>query len=146
MDRMPIKKERETDRTRDGELEVTPRASQLMRKLFKDKKIKPIRLFVKLGGCGIRSFSAALEKPKESDHVFEIDGFQYVVDKMLLEKVQPIKMDSDGYGFRISGRGIAPHHGCGNCGFACGDGSRCSGDCATCSLKCGHSRRLRHAM
>ena len=145
MDKAISKKQREPNRAESGMLEVTPRASQLIREHFKDGEKKPIRLFVKLGGCGIRSFGVALEGPRESDHVFEIDGFQYVVDKMLLKRFQPIKVDSDGYGFRISGSGIAPHHGCGNCGFACGDGNRCSGDCSTCNLQCGHGRRLRRS-
>ena len=136
------KEKREPDYPRDGMIEVTPRASRLMREHFKKREKIPLRLFVKLGGCGIRSFGVVLEEPGESDHVFEIDGFRYVVDKVLLERFQPIKVDSDGYGFRISGRGITPHHGCGNCGFACGDGNRCTGDCATCSLQCGHGRRL----
>jgi iron-sulfur cluster assembly protein len=124
-------------------IEVTPRATKLVAEHFKDKKKRrPIRLFVKLGGCGIRSFGIALEKPTESDAVFTIDGFQYIIDKKLLEKVAPVKVDSDGFGFRISGSGVAPQHGCGNCGFVCGDGNRCLGDCAACTHKCGHGIRL----
>ncbi|RPI58852.1 MAG: hypothetical protein EHM48_09700 [Planctomycetaceae bacterium] len=126
-------------------LEVTARATQLMAEQFKHKRKRSIRLFVKLGGCGIRSFGITLEKPKATDAVFEVDGFQYIIDKVLLENVQPIKIDSDGYGFRISGSGISAQHGCGNCGFMCGDGSRCSGDCAACTHKCAYGlRRLRN--
>lgn len=124
-------------------IEVTPRATKLVDEYFREKKKKrPIRLFVKLGGCGIRSFGIALEKPKENDAVFTIDGFDYIIDKKLLEKVQPVKVDSDGFGFRISGSGVAPQHGCGNCGFVCGDGTRCSGDCVNCTHKCGHGIRM----
>jgi iron-sulfur cluster assembly protein len=122
-------------------LEITIKATQLIAEHFKNIEKSPIRLFVKLGGCGIRSFGVAIEKPKKSDVIFEIDGFQYIVNKVLLRNVQPIKVDSDGFGFRISGKGIAPHHGCGNCGFMCGDGNQCLGNCATCKLKCGHGRR-----
>jgi iron-sulfur cluster assembly protein len=146
VDKVSSKKRPEPDRAKnDGMLVVTPRASQLMRELFKERKKRALRIFVKLGGCGIRSFGVAPERPGESDHVFEIDGFRYIVDKGLLERVRPIKVDSDGFGFRISGSGISPHHGCGNCGFMCGDGNRCSGDCATCSFHCSHGRRLRNA-
>ncbi len=125
-------------------LEVTARATKLMAEHFRNKKRRALRLYVKLGGCGIRTFGVALERPRKSDAVFEIDGFQYVIDKVLLKSVQPIRVDSDGFGFRITGSGISAQHGCGNCGFMCGDGSRCSGDCATCPHKCAHGlRRLK---
>jgi Fe-S cluster assembly iron-binding protein IscA len=126
-------------------LEVTPRATQLMREHFKGKEQRPARLFVKLGGCGIRSFGIVLENPKPTDQLFQIDGFQYIVDKVLLKRVQPIKVDSDGFGFRISGAGVYPHPGCGNCGFMCGDGNRCAGDCSICPHQCVHGRRLKAA-
>ncbi len=129
---------------RMGMLHVTARATKLMADHFKNKKKRALRLYVKLGGCGIRTFGVAFEKPKASDQVFEIDGFQYVIDKVLLEHVEPVKVDSDGFGFRISGSGIPAPHGCGNCGFMCSDGSRCSGDCAACPHKCAYGlRRLR---
>jgi Fe-S cluster assembly iron-binding protein IscA len=122
-------------------IEVTAKATNLLAEHFKDKELIPLRLFVKLGGCGIRSFGVTLEQPKKSDAEFTIDGFQYIINKVLLKNVQPIKVDSDGFGFRISGRGIAPHHGCGNCGYMCGDGNQCLGNCAACKLKCGHGLR-----
>jgi Fe-S cluster assembly iron-binding protein IscA len=122
-------------------IEVTAKATKLIAEHFKDKEVLPLRLFVKLGGCGIRSFGVVLEQPKKSDAVFTIDGFKYIVNKSLLKNVQPIKIDSDGFGFRISGRGIAPHHGCGNCGYMCGDGNQCLGNCAACKQKCGHGLR-----
>lgn len=120
---------------------VTPRASRMVAQHFKDKEKVPIRLFVKLGNCGIRSFAAALEKPKKNDVMFEIDGFQYYIDKTVLQDVRPVKVDSDGYGFRISATGIAPPSGCGTCGYMCQDGRRCSGDCAACDHLCPHGRR-----
>ncbi|MEJ2040273.1 MAG: IscA/HesB family protein [Desulfosarcinaceae bacterium] len=127
-------------------IEVTPRATRLMQDHFKDKTKSPVRLFVKLGGCGIRSFGVAMEEPKPSDHIFEIDGFEYIIDKVLFKRVQPIKVDSDGFGFRITGSGIYPNSGCGNCGFMCGDGRRCVGDCSICSIQCVHGRRLKKAV
>lgn len=128
----------------DNVLEVTPRATKLMQEFFEDRQRRPLRLYVKLGGCGIRVFGVTFEKKSPADKSFKIDGFEYIVDKVLLKHVQPIKVDSDGFGFRISGAGISPQHGCGNCGFLCSDGSRCSGDCATCPHKCAYGlRKLR---
>ncbi len=115
-----------------------------MKEFFGNRKRRPLRLYVKVGGCGIRVFGVAFEKMTAADELFEIDGFQYIVDKVLRRHVQPIKVDSDGFGFRISGAGISPQHGCGTCGFLCSDGSRCSGDCETCPHKCAHGlRKLR---
>ena len=128
-------------------LEITDRAARLVADYFKDRERQPIRIFVRLGGCGIRTFGVALEDPKPSDKVFEIQGQTYVINKKLLKFVQPITFDSDGIGFRLSGRGVPPPHGCGNCGNMCGvrGGSRCTGDCATCKLQCGYGRRLQKA-
>lgn len=124
-------------------LEVTARATELLADYFKDRQKHPVRLFVKLGGCGIRSFGVALEKPEKGDKVFHINGFDFVVNRVLLRRVQPIKVDSDGFGFRISASGIYPQSGCGNCGYLCSDGRRCTGQCATCEHPCSYGRTAR---
>jgi Fe-S cluster assembly iron-binding protein IscA len=128
-------------------LEVTDRAAKVVAEYFKDKKKLPIRIFVRLGGCGIRTFGVALEEAKASDKIFEIKGQTYIINKKLLKLVQPITFDSDGIGFRLSGSGVAPPHGCGNCGNMCGirGGNRCPGDCSACKFQCGHGRRLHKA-
>lgn len=96
-------------------IEVTARATQLMARHFKEKEKQPIRLYVKLGACGIRSFGVSMEAPTPKDAVFEVDGFVYVISKRLLKKVEPVKVDADSVGFRISGSGIYPPSGCGTC-------------------------------
>jgi Fe-S cluster assembly iron-binding protein IscA len=44
----------------------------------------------------------ALDEPKESDEVYEIEGFKYVVDKDFMEKAKPVKIDFTTYGFKLS--------------------------------------------
>ena len=44
----------------------------------------------------------ALDEPKDSDNVFNVNGFQFILDKDFYEKVKPVKVDFMGYGFRIS--------------------------------------------
>lgn len=44
----------------------------------------------------------ALDEPKDTDAVYEIDGFKYMVDKDFLEKAQPIKVDFLEYGFKLT--------------------------------------------
>jgi len=43
----------------------------------------------------------ALDEPKEEDTVYDIAGFQYVVNNEFIEKVKPIKVDFSPIGFRI---------------------------------------------
>ena len=35
----------------------------------------------------------ALDEPKDSDDVFDIDGFTYIVDKTFMEQAKPVKID-----------------------------------------------------
>jgi Fe-S cluster assembly iron-binding protein IscA len=64
----------------------------------------------------------ALDESKDTDNVFEIDGFKYIVDKEFLEKVKPIKVDFLVSGFKVD-CGIDFTSGCSSCGTT---GSCCS--------------------
>ena len=44
----------------------------------------------------------ALDEPGKTDEVFEIDGFQFVVDKAFLNKFKPIKVDFNPIGFEVT--------------------------------------------
>ena len=43
----------------------------------------------------------ALDEPNDMDEVYDIDGFKYLVNRDLLEKAKPIKVDFMGMGFKI---------------------------------------------
>jgi iron-sulfur cluster assembly protein len=43
----------------------------------------------------------ALDEPKENDSVFDVNGFQFIMEKEFCEKAQPVKIDFLGYGFKI---------------------------------------------
>jgi Fe-S cluster assembly iron-binding protein IscA len=126
-------------------IEVTARATDLVTETFRTQEPSPIRIFVKMGGCGIRSLGVALEKPTEADGIFNIEGHTYIVDRKLLKQIAPIKMDADGICFQISGRGLYPPTGCGSCPSFCGakGGKRCSGVCPTCEDPCPTGLRLK---
>jgi hypothetical protein len=64
----------------------------------------------------------ALDEPKETDDVYEIDGFKYIVDKGFMEKAKPIKVDFAVYGFKLD-CGIDFGAGCTSCST---EGSCCS--------------------
>ena len=43
----------------------------------------------------------ALDEPKETDSVFDINGFQFIIDKDLLIEARPIKVDFAHFGFQL---------------------------------------------
>ena len=60
----------------------------------------------------------ALDEPKDSDDQYKVDGFEYIIDKDLMKKAEPIKIDFQGMGFKL------------DCGIDFGPGGGCSG-CAS---------------
>jgi Fe-S cluster assembly iron-binding protein IscA len=85
--------------------QVTPLATRHMAKYFEDKEISPVRIFYNSGGCGPPSFAMALDQPHDSDEIFEVDGFTYLVNRQVLKEMQPITVDFKTIGFRITGDG-----------------------------------------
>ncbi len=57
----------------------------------------------------------ALDEPKDTDNVFDIDGFQYIVDKDFMEKAKFIKVDFSEMGFKLDSD-IDFGAGCSGCG------------------------------
>jgi len=57
----------------------------------------------------------ALDEPKDTDDVYNVDGFKYIVDKEFMEKATPIKVDFMGMGFKLD-CGIDFGPGCQSCG------------------------------
>lgn len=59
----------------------------------------------------------ALDEPKDNDKEFDIDGFKYIVDKEFYEKIQPVKVDFNYFGFRVSSEmDFGAAAGCTSCG------------------------------
>ncbi len=102
-------------------LEVTEAAQKQISDYFKEEKVMPIRIFLK-EGCGGSSFAMALDEARDTDNIYDIDGFQYIVDKNFMEKAKPIKIDFKKVGFQITSC-IDLGCGCSGCGS---DSSCCS--------------------
>lgn len=98
-------------------IEVTEKARRLFEDYFKSQPRSPIRIRAKTGGCGMRVLSIAFEEPTASDEVFDIGAARYIVDREFMQRVQNIKVDSDGIALLLSGNGFYANFGCGNCGF-----------------------------
>jgi iron-sulfur cluster assembly protein len=63
----------------------------------------------------------ALDEQKDTDSVFNIDGFKFIVDKDFMKEAEPIKVDFSGFGFQFD-CGIDFEEGCSACAIssACG--------------------------
>ena len=83
-------------------VEVTESATKQIAEYFNGKEASPIRIFLNEGGWGGPSLAMALDEPKESDEVYEIEGHKYIVDKDFMEKAKPVKVDFSEYGFKLS--------------------------------------------
>jgi hypothetical protein len=64
----------------------------------------------------------ALDEPKETDNVYHVEGFTYVVDTEFMKKASPIRVDFSYMGFRLDSS-INFDSGCTSCGTK---GSCCS--------------------
>ena len=59
----------------------------------------------------------ALDEPKDTDNVYDVDNFKYIVDKNFMDKAKPVMVDFQAMGFKItSGIKIEPSSGCSGCG------------------------------
>jgi len=56
----------------------------------------------------------ALDEPKDTDNVYKVDGFEYIVNKEFMEKAKPIKIDFIEVGFKIDSN-IELQSACGSC-------------------------------
>ncbi len=82
-------------------LEATKSATEKIAEYFKDREIEPIRIFLSAGGCGLPSLAMDLDEPKDSDDVFDIDGFKFIIDKEFMKEAEPIKVDYTRSGFQF---------------------------------------------
>jgi Fe-S cluster assembly iron-binding protein IscA len=74
-------------------IEVTKLATDKIAEYFIDKKVKPIRVFLHGGGCAPSSLALDVSEIEETDTVFDIDGFQFIIDENFLKEAEPILID-----------------------------------------------------
>ncbi len=125
-------------------LEITSAAGKAMHGLFHEKGKGTVRISLLTGSCGIRFFGVTVAESRRNDQCYEIDGFTYLVAPDIIENYAPIKIDSDGFSFRISGGGIFPPSACGTCAFGCipREKINCNGVCRRCPTPCATGQRL----
>jgi len=95
--------------------ELTESAKNQLERYFANQEKSPIRVYLAAGWGGPR-LALALDEQKENDNVYEVKGFQFLVDKSLMETAAPIEVDLNESGFIIkSSLKLDPTGGCGSC-------------------------------
>jgi len=82
-------------------LEITKSAADKISEYFIDKEVSPNPIFLHAGGCAPPSLALDVDEPKDTDTVFDIDGFQFIVDEDFLIEAAPIKVDYTRSGFQF---------------------------------------------
>ncbi len=103
-------------------VEVTQAATAQIAEYFKDKDPMPVRIFLNSGGWAGPSIAMALDESKDTDEIFEIDGYKYIVDKEFLKEATPIHVDFTEVGFKVTSGIKFDEAACGSCssGGNCG--------------------------
>ena len=99
--------------------EVTEKAGEMIKESLKDKDpIPSIRVVYSEGGWSGPALGLALDEPGNDDTLFTDKGITFMVNKDLLERVKPIKLDfvdtPMGSGFNISSN-LKGEKSCGSC-------------------------------
>ncbi|HUJ69091.1 MAG TPA: IscA/HesB family protein [Syntrophorhabdales bacterium] len=76
-------------------LELSERASEEIKKQFLKGRegSQSIRIIMTDGGWKGPYLAMAFDEPRENDHVFTERGVTFLVEKTLLERVKPIRVD-----------------------------------------------------
>ena len=93
---------------------VTQSAQDQVADYFKDKEIKPIRIFLNQG-CGGAQLAMAIDEIRDTDKVFKFAGIEYTVEKKFLKQAQPIEVDFLPTGFKVTSS-LELSGGCSSCG------------------------------
>jgi len=86
----------------DTMLQVTKSAMKKIAEYFKDKPGKPVRIFLQEGGCAMPSLAMDVDDEiKNTDTVFNVDGYQFIVDEDFLIQAKRLRVDYTKSGFQF---------------------------------------------
>jgi Fe-S cluster assembly iron-binding protein IscA len=100
---------------------VTQPAKTQLDVYFAENEKAPIRIFLS-NSCAGPKLALALDEPKDSDDIFEVEGYSFVVDKELLAEAKPLAVDFACSGFSVDSSLKLEGGGCGG-GCSCSSGS-----------------------
>ena len=107
--------------TTNSAISLTGAATEKIRTLLsgqEEGESQALRVAVRGGGCSGFQYALAFDKPKEDDHVFEVDGVSVVVDKVSMQFVFGSEVDYveglQGAGFQVNNPNVVAACGCGS--------------------------------
>lgn len=102
-------------------LTVSESAVKELDAFFADKEKSPIRVYLAPGGCSGPRLALALDTPGDDDSAFDQGGYNFCVNKNLLEQTGDISIDVSYMGFTVDSKNaIGGGGGCSSCGGGCG--------------------------
>lgn len=113
-------------------VEITEAARRELDGYFADKEKAPIRIYLSSGGCSGPRLALALDEPSDADDSFDVQGYQFIVDKELAAQAAPMRVDMSYMGFTVhSSLELGGGGGCGCSGGSCSSGSCTPGSCCS---------------
>ncbi len=83
-----------------------------------DAEGQALRVAVRGGGCSGFQYALAFDRPKDDDHVFEVDGVAVAVDSVSMQFVFGSEVDYveglQGAGFQVNNPNVVAACGCGS--------------------------------
>lgn len=95
---------------------VTENAGKELTAFFADKDKSPIRIFLGPGGCQGPRLALALDEATADDQVENTVGFDFVINKELLQSIGGVTIDASSMGFSVTPEiALASASGCSAC-------------------------------
>lgn len=108
-------------------IEITDLAAEKLSTYLSENKFdSPIRIYL-MSGCSGSLLRLALDEPKESDYIHEVESFTLLIDQDLSKSCGKVKLDylessAGGNGFSLTSERPLPAAS-GGCGGSCSSGS-----------------------
>lgn len=99
-------------------LKITAKAKEVLDQHFAEKEKETIRIYVASACSGTR-LALGIDSAKEGDETINLEGYDFVVDKELLEQAKPMEIDLSPMGIEISSS-LVFEQSEGSCGSCCG--------------------------
>ncbi len=101
-------------------LKITTEAKEVLDQHFDGKDKEPIRIYI-ASACSGSRLALGLDAAKEGDETITLEGYDFVVDKALLEEAKPMEINLTPMGIEISSSLV----------FETSEGG-CCGSCGSC--------------